>query len=113
VGYLENVTNQTSLVLLSGAMHQDPRYFHCSCTGLWPRTRHAAKMAFVSRNRNGDGVFAAPKVISPFLGPMITRNTLYPSRYNSTDALRSGATYFIGRIGWNMVREFIEKGQKW
>ena len=111
--FLENTVNQTALVLLSGAMHQDPLYYHCSCSGFWPRTRHAAKLAVVSRNRSGGAVFSPPKVISPFFGPMLTRNTIYPGRFNSGDAAWSGATFLIGRVGWNIAREFFTKGEKW
>lgn len=113
VAFLENTVNQSALVLLSGLTRQDPIYYNCSCTGFWPRSRHAAKLTFVGRNHSGNGVFSPAKVISPFFGPMLTRNTLYPSRFDSGDALASGATYLIGRIGWNMVREFFEKGEKW
>ena len=111
--FLENTINQTALVLLSGAMHQDPLYYHCSCTGFWPRTKHAAKLAFVGRNHSGNAVFSPAKVISPFFGPMVTRNTIWPGRFNTGDALWSGATFFFGRIGWNMAREFFTKGEKW
>ena len=111
--FLENTVNQTALVLLSGAMHQDPLYYHCSCSGFWPRTKHAAKLAVVSRKHSGDGVFSIPKVISPFFGPMLTRNTIYPGRFNSGDAAWSGATFLLGRVGWNMAREFFTKGEKW
>jgi len=111
--WLENTINQTGLVLMSAAMHQDPLYYHCSCTGLWPRTKHAAKLAFVSRNHSGDAVFAPPKIISPFFGPMVTRNTIWPDRFGTRNALWAGSTFFIGRIGWNIAREFFTKGEKW
>ena len=100
-------------MLLSGAMHQDPLYYHCSCSGFWPRTKHATKLAFVSRNHSGNAVFSPPKLVAGFFGPMVTRNTIYPDRFNSGDAAWSGATYFLGRIGWNIVREFFTKGEKW
>ena len=107
VAFLDNSMTQTSLVGLSLAMNQDPMYYRCDCSGVWARTRHAIKMSFMSRNHSGDSVFAPPKIVSPFVGPLVTRNTIYPSRFDSSNAASSGAYYLAGSVGWNMVREFI------
>jgi hypothetical protein len=108
-GVADNAMNQSALALLSGAMHQDPMYYRCTCSGFGARIGHLFKMTFTSRNRSGDAVFSPPKIISPFVGPMVTRNTIYPDRFNSGDAAVSGATYILGSIAWNAVREFIWK----
>ena len=114
VAAADNGMNQTSVTLLSMAMHQDPIYYRCSCSELWPRVRHAIEMAFLSRNRSGDRVIAPPKFVSPFVGPMVTRNFVYPRRYNSGDAAIAGATYVAGSVGWNLLREFfLKKTPKW
>ena len=110
---LGNTINTTSLVLLSGATHQDPMYYRCSCPEFWPRVRHAIMLTVVGRNRSGDAVFSPAKVISPFTGPMVTRNTIYPDRYNSGDAVVAGAYNLLGNAGWNLVREFIWKRPRW
>jgi hypothetical protein len=60
-------------------------------------------------NRNGDVVVSPAKIIAPFTGPMVTRNTIYPDRYGFGDAASSGGYYFAGRVAWNLVREFIWK----
>ena len=112
-GLLDNVMNQSSLVLLSGAMHHDPRFYRCSCSGFWPRVGHAVELTFASRNHDGRLVFSPAKVISPFVGPMVTRNTIYPDRFNAGDAVISGGTYFIGGVAWNLAREFIKKLPSW
>jgi hypothetical protein len=106
---LDNGVNESSLVLISRAIGQDPRYHRCDCTGLWPRSRQAIKLAFMSYNRSGNIVFSPAKIISPFTGPMVTRNTIYPDRYGFGDAASAGGYYFAGRIAWNLVREFIWK----
>jgi len=103
----DNAMNQSALVLLSGAMHQDPMYYRCVCSGFWPRMGHVIKMTFAGRNRSGDTVFSPAKVISPFVGPMVTRHTIYPDRFNSGDAAAGGASYLLGSVAWNAVREFI------
>jgi hypothetical protein len=88
-------------------MKQDPMYYRCGCSGVGPRIGHAIKMTFMSRNRSGALVFAPPKIVSPFVGPLVTRNTIYPSRFDSSNAATAGAYYLAGSIGWNLVREFI------
>jgi len=107
VSLLDNSMNESARVLLSLAMNQDPMYYRCDCSGAWARTKHAIKMSFMSRNHSGDSVFAPPKIVAPFVGPLVTRNTIYPSRFDSSNAASSGAYYLVGSVGWNIVREFI------
>jgi hypothetical protein len=110
---LDHGINQSTLVVLSLATHQDPIYYRCACTGFWPRTRHAVEMTYRARNRQGDSVFSVARVTSPFVGPIITRNTIYPKRFDTLDGIEGGAFYMLGTAGWNMVREFLLKGPKW
>ena len=107
VSLLDNSMNQSSLVLLSLAMNQDPIYYRCDCSGAWARTKHAIKMSFTSRNPSGASVFAPAKIVSPFVGPLVTRNTIYPSRFDSSNGASSGAGYLAGSVAWNIIREFI------
>ena len=107
VAFLDNSMNETARVALSVAMNQDPMYYRCDCTGTWARTKHAIKLSFMSRNTSGAYVFAPPKIVGPFVGPLVTRNTIYPSRFDSSNAAASGAYYLAGTVGWNLVREFI------
>ena len=104
---LDNGINTTSLVWISRATEQDPRYRRCDCTGFWPRTRHALDLAFMSYNRSGGLSFSPGKIIAPYTGPIVTRNTIYPDRFGFDDAATGGAYYLAGSVGWNMVREFI------
>ena len=106
---LDNGINTTSLVWISRATHQDPRYRRCECTGHKSRSWHAVKMAFMSFNQSGSLTFSPAKVISPFTGPLVTRNTIYPDRFGPDNALTGGPYYFAGSIAWNFVREFFIK----
>jgi hypothetical protein len=110
---LDNGINQSTLVGLSIATHQDPIYYRCACTGFWPRTRHAIESTYHGRNRQGDWAFSIARVTSPFVGPIITRNTIYPSRFDTVDGVVHGGYYMLGTVGWNLVREFFLKGPKW
>jgi hypothetical protein len=111
VALIDNSINQSSLILLSTAMGQDPLYYRCACTGIWPRTKHAFKMSFVGRNHNGDAVFSPAKIIAPFTGPVVTRSTFYPDRFGPSDGLRP--YYLVGSVAWNLIREFIGKSPRW
>jgi hypothetical protein len=109
--WVDTAINQSSLTLLSAAMGQDPLYYRCACSGLWPRTRHAVKMGFMSRNRSGDAVFAPPKIIAPFTGPLVTRNTIYPGNHSASEIFNGGGPvyYLAGGVLWNLVKEFVWK----
>jgi len=105
---LDNGINTTSLVWISRATEQDPRYRRCDCTGVKPRFGHALKLTFFSYNRNGGLSFSPAKVISPVTGPLVTRNTVYPDRFSGVgDAFGGYAYYFVGGFAWNVFREFF------
>jgi hypothetical protein len=61
----------------------------------------------MSPNRSGSLSFSPAKLFSPWAGPLVTRNTIYPDRFDSGDAATSGTYYLAGRLGWNIIREFI------
>lgn len=108
-----NAISQTSLMLLSAAMRQDPIYYRCDCTGAGPRLGHAIKMSFMGRNRNGNKVFSFAKLASPWAGPMVSRSTWYPERYGPRDGATAGAIALGVNIGWNIAREFFLPAPKW
>jgi hypothetical protein len=107
VSFLDNSMNETARTSLSVAMNQDPMYYRCECSGAWARTKHAFKLSFMSRKSSGAYVFAPPKIIAPFVGPLVTRNTIYPSSFDSSNAASAGAYYLAGSVGWNLFREFV------
>ena len=104
---------ETSLSLLSAAFRQDARYHRCPCSGLGPRLGHALRMTFVARRTNGSATFSLPKTVSPFVGPLVTRTTLYPDGYTLADGALSGAYAVLMNAGWNIAREFVLKAPAW
>jgi len=66
-------------------------------------------MTFSAYNRTGSLVFSPAKIVAPFTGPMVTRNTIYPDRFGLSNAASSGAYYLGGSVGWNVLREFVWK----
>jgi hypothetical protein len=104
---------ETSLSLVSAAMGQDAIYYRSPLAGLVPRARHALAMTVLARNRQGERVFSPGKSISPFVGPLVVENTLYPEGYNFSEALVSGACNLLINAGVNLAREFILKSPAW
>jgi hypothetical protein len=104
---------ETSFSLLSAATHQDARYYRCPCTGRGPRLVHALKMTFMARRPDGTAVFSVAKTVSPFVGPLMTRTTLYPDRYTYGDGALSGVYALLMNAGWNLAHEFVLKAARW
>ncbi len=104
---------ETSLSLLSAASRQDVHYYRCPCTGLGPRVLYAIKTTFMARRPDGSAVFSAPKTMSPFVGPLVTRNTLYPARYTYADGALSGAYALLMNVGWSLAYEFVLRPPAW
>jgi hypothetical protein len=104
---------ETSLSLLSAAMHQDACYYRSPRSGLRPRVLHAMRMTFMARRADGTAEFSLAKTAAPFVGPVVTRTTLYPERYSYRDGLLSGAYALLMNAGWNLAREFVLKAPGW
>ncbi len=104
---------ETSFSVLSAAMRQDARYYRSPRAGLRPRVAHALRMTFTARRPDGSAVFSVAKTVSPFVGPLVTRTTLYPERYTVGDGLLSGAYAVLMNAGWNLVYEFVLRAPGW
>lgn len=104
---------ETSFSLLSAAFRQDTRYYRCPCRGIGPRIGHALKMTFMARRPDGSATFSVARTASPFVGPLVTRATLYPDRYTLGDGALSGAYAVLMNAGWNLAREFVMPAPAW
>lgn len=110
---LTTAITETSFSLLSAASRQDTRYYRCPCTGLGPRLAHSIRMTFMARRPDGSAVFSVAKTVSPFVGPLVTRTTIYPERYTCGDGALSGAYSLLMNAGWNLAYEFVLKSPRW
>jgi len=112
-GCLTTAIGETSLSLASALMRQDPGYYRSPRTGFGPRLGHALAMTFMARSPGGDAVLSPGKTLSPFAGPLVTRTTVYPDRYDYGAALSSGAYGLLITAGWNALREFVVPAPGW
>jgi hypothetical protein len=70
-------------------------------------------MTFMARRPDGGATFSVAKTAAPFVGPLVTRTTIYPERYTCGDGALSGAYAVLMNAGWNLAREFILKAPGW
>ncbi len=98
---------ETSFSLMSAALRQDYRYYRCASPRLGRRIAYAVEMTFVARKPDGRAELSLAKTFGPFVGPLVTRTTLYPERYTWADGALSGAFAVLMNAGWNLAREFV------
>ncbi|HEV2133373.1 MAG TPA: hypothetical protein VGR47_03845 [Terracidiphilus sp.] len=68
---------------LAAAVHQDTRYFHCSCRGAFPRTLHAVGRTFFTYGDNGHLYPDISGLAGIYAGPMLMTEW-YPAKYTAT-----------------------------
>jgi hypothetical protein len=99
--------SETTRYGIASAMHQDTRYYRCSCTGFFPRFRHAVVSSFTARKADGRTVFSVANVLAPYAGSLVATSAWYPDRYSPKDGFQRGSTGLSVNIGLNVVREFL------
>jgi len=90
-------------------LHQDPRYYYQGSGSVKSRIIHAVSSAFLTRNDTGRTVFNS----SYFLGDLSAAalsNLYYPKADRGANLVFTNAAVGLaGRIGTNLMREFISK----
>ncbi len=83
-----------------------PRYLSCGCKGFFPRTGHAIKWTFLTKNSSGQTRFDFP-VIAANYGAGMLSTYWYPARYQPlSDGVRAGNQQMALSIGLSFLREF-------
>jgi len=102
----QGLLSTTGRYALGEVLREDVTYHRCACTGAGPRALHALTQTFVAHTRSGRGVPSIPALVSPFAASEIAVAAWYPSRFNSSDALRISIPVFVGVPVKNLVAEF-------
>ena len=68
---------------LAATLHQDTRYFHCSCRGAFPRTLHAVGRTFFTYGDNGHLYPDVSGLAGIYAGPMLMTEW-YPAKYTAS-----------------------------
>jgi hypothetical protein len=83
-----------------------PRYLSCGCSGFFPRTGHAIKWTFLTKNTSGQTRLDLP-VIAGTYGANMLSTYWYPARYQAlSDGVRNGNQQMALSIGLNFLLEF-------
>ncbi len=102
----QGLISTTGRYALGEVLHEDVTYHRCACTGAVPRAFHALSQAFIAHTQSGRGVLSIPAIVSPFAASEVAVAAWYPSRFNSSDALRASIPLFVGVPVKNLVAEF-------
>jgi hypothetical protein len=83
-----------------------PRYLSCECNGFFPRTAHAIKWTFVTKNTAGQTRLDLPVMAGTYGAGMLS-TYWYPARYQAlSDGVRTGNQQMALSIGLSFFREF-------
>jgi hypothetical protein len=105
----QGLVGTTSRYALGEILREDVTYHRCQCTGILPRTAHAFLGAYTAHTHAGRAVPSLPAVASPFGASEVAVAAWYPSRNNTSDALRVSVLDYIAAPFKNFFSEFIAK----
>ena len=101
----------TTRYALSEAFREDPLYYPCECTGIFPRVGHASISALTARRgQNGHRAFSLSALLAPYAGSSAAVYGWYPSRYGAKDAFRLGNYSLLTSVFGNVALEFFNRG---
>jgi hypothetical protein len=97
----------TTKYAVARALHQDPSFARCRCSGVGPRLRHALISPFAARTRDGRQVFSPATVASIAAENIIPASTWYPEPHGTRDGLAHAGSGIVAKIGVDIFREFV------
>ena len=105
--FAEAAIGNTTKYAVARALHHDPSFARCRCSGLGPRLRHAMVSPFVARTRNGRQVFSPATVASIAAENIIPASTWYPEPRGARDGLAHAGAGIVAKLGVDIFREFV------
>jgi hypothetical protein len=96
---------------LAEAFREDTLYYHCECSGLFPRLGHAVISTMTGRHgEDGHRAFSFSALAAPYAGSMVAVYAWYPDRFGARDAFRMGNYSLLTYMGGNIALEFFYSG---
>jgi hypothetical protein len=105
--FAEAAIGNTTKYAVARALHHDPSFARCRCSGLGPRLRHAIVSPFVAHTRNGRQVFSPATVASIAAENIIPASTWYPEPHGARDGLAHAGAGIVAKLGVDIFREFV------
>jgi hypothetical protein len=107
------VVSTSTRYALSEVLRQDPLYYRCECSGVFPRLGYAMVSAFTARTgEDGHRVFSFPALVGPYAGSFVAVYAWYPDRYGPKDAFRIGNYSLLEYMGGNVALEFLDSSPR-
>jgi hypothetical protein len=107
--YGQSLIGTTVRYGLGAALNQDVSYHRCSCTGVFPRSIHAVSSSLIAYRADGTPVFSLPAVVAPFAAAEVAVYGWYPTRFNTSNALRTSVGGYISLPMRNLFVEFARR----
>jgi len=90
-------------------LHQDPRYYYQGSGSVKSRVVHAVRSAFVTRSDSGRPVFNSSYLLGDMCAGALS-NLYYPKANRGANLVSTNAAVGLaGRVGTNLIREFLSK----
>jgi uncharacterized lipoprotein YbaY len=90
-------------------LHQDPRYYYQGSGSIKSRFAHAVTSAFIARSDSGHAVFNSSYLLGDMCSGALS-NLYYPKANRGAHLVFTNtAAGLAGRIGTNLMREFLSK----
>jgi hypothetical protein len=105
--YAAAAIGNTTKYAVARAMHQDPSFTRCRCSGFGPRLRYALVTPFTARTRNGRRVFSVATIAAVTAEHVVPATTWYPPGRVMSDGVTVTVTGILSKMGVNVFREFV------
>lgn len=105
--FAEAAIGNTTKYAVARALHHDPSFTRCRCSGLGPRLRHAIVSPFAARTRDGRQVFSPATVAGIAAENIIPASTWYPEPRGARDGMAHADSGIVAKIGTDIFREFV------
>jgi hypothetical protein len=105
--YAAGVIGNSTKYAVAHALHQDPSFARCRCTGVNRRMRHAVTSVFTARRRNGREVFSLATVAGLTAEHAIPAALWFPREDRWKEGAGLAAVGIATKIGINVFHEFF------
>lgn len=89
------------------ALHHDPSFARCSCTGVAARLKHAVFAPFKARTRAGTWVWSPSSAAGFLAGELVPATTWYSEERGVGGGFAHASGAVAAKIGVNVLREFM------
>jgi hypothetical protein len=105
--YAAGVLGNSTKYAVARALHQDPSFVRCRCTGFNNRVRHAVVSVFTARSRSGREVFSPATVAGYAAEHVIPAAVWFPREQRLKEGVGLLAVGLSSKMAINLFHEFF------